>query len=369
MINYVTLGKSNSCDEKPKGIKEKYQIDKDNLYGQLSQIILTYHIDIVFSHYMTKGNRKMMFPVLLQLRENQILFKHVSLLHMEPGVETSKSSLDFLWERILSGQSIKNNTMLLVKQILLRLAGRRCACKFVERKYRFLYESVDKLVLLSPHYIPFFSEISNRNKNKKIGSIPNALSFSRDFKFQKNDSKENVVLIVARLEEMQKRIISALEIWEKVTQDGRFQDWQLQIVGGGEDEKYYESKIKELHLRNIRLFGRQPSQSFYEKASIFIMTSAFEGFPMVLLEAQQMGCVPMVFDSFGAVYDIIEDGKNGCVIPNNNLDLYAKRLMWLMEHKEDREQMALNGIKSCQKFSPEKIAEQWKNLFEGLVKQ
>lgn len=66
-----------------------------------------------------------------------------------------------------------------------------------------------------------------------------------------------------------------------------------------------------LNLRNIEFKGTQPSEPYYAESSVLCMTSTYEGFPMVLIEAQQYGCVPMAFDSFEAVHDIIEDGENG----------------------------------------------------------
>ena len=65
-----------------------------------------------------------------------------------------------------------------------------------------------------------------------------------------------------------------------------------------------------------------------------MMTSAFEGFGMTLVEAQQYGVVPLAMDTYGSLHDIITDGQNGEIIADNDLDEYARRLRVLMENSE-----------------------------------
>lgn len=80
-----------------------------------------------------------------------------------------------------------------------------------------------------------------------------------------------------------------------------------------------------------------------------------------------MGVVPMAFDSFQSLPDIIEDGRNGLIIPNADLDAYAERLAWLMKNTNKREEMAANAIESCKKFSVENITARWIELFNALL--
>ena len=58
---------------------------------------------------------------------------------------------------------------------------------------------------------------------------------------------------------------------------------------------------------------------------------------MVLMEAMQMGVVPIAFNSFESVYDIIDDRLNGIIVENNDIDMYVKQLKWLMCHEEECE--------------------------------
>ena len=100
-----------------------------------------------------------------------------------------------------------------------------------------------------------------------------------------------------------------------------------------------------------------------------MMTSAFEGWGLTLTEAQQCGCVPIVFDTYASLPDIVTDGRNGFVIPEGDIDQYVARLTQLMRDEDLRNQMAKDAMMDCQRYTPQKVAEQWNNLFNELVNQ
>ena len=87
---------------------------------------------------------------------------------------------------------------------------------------------------------------------------------------------------------------------------------------------------------------------------------------MVLAEAQQHGCVPIAYDSYASVRDIITHGENGLLVPPFRERVYAKFLSRLMSDYKDRERMGKNGEQSVRKFHTEKIAEKWNTLFTSL---
>ncbi len=97
------------------------------------------------------------------------------------------------------------------------------------------------------------------------------------------------------------------------------------------------------------------------------MTSAAEGWPMVLMEASQMG-VPMVaFDSFGSLHDIIEDGFNGRIVPNNNLTAFQNELTKLMLDDDIRKKMSINAVEKSREFEIGNIVEKWEMLFDKMI--
>ena len=87
---------------------------------------------------------------------------------------------------------------------------------------------------------------------------------------------------------------------------------------------------------------------------------------MTLMEAKQCGCVPIVYDSFGSLHDVVEDGIDGFIVRNNDKDAYVNHLVSLMQNDALRNKMAQNGIVLAQKFSVDKVAREWYAYYESL---
>ena len=126
--------------------------------------------------------------------------------------------------------------------------------------------------------------------------------------------------------------------------------------------------MDQLHFPNVVFEGVQKELiPCYSKASIFMMTSAHEGFGITLTEAQQMGVVPMAFKSYASLTDIIMDGQNGYVITDGDTQAYAHQLAHLMRHTDLRVSMAQHGLKDCQRFASKPITDKWFSLFQELM--
>lgn len=124
----------------------------------------------------------------------------------------------------------------------------------------------------------------------------------------------------------------------------------------------------DLGLRRVTFEGFKDPKPYYLDASIFFMTSASEGFGMTLVEAQQYGVVPVVMDTYSSLHEIIESGKNGIIIPDNDLEGYATAVEKLMLEPVYRKQLAGNGLRTCKKFTVNHIADEWENLFNQMKK-
>ena len=127
------------------------------------------------------------------------------------------------------------------------------------------------------------------------------------------------------------------------------------------------AKLKNLfHLPNVKMLGFQNPVDFYKFASIYIMTSNYEGWPLTLMESMQFGCIPIAFESFESIRDIVDDGQNGILIPPFDIDIMADSLIRLI--KEDNlTQYAESAHKKMKKFLPEEIGKQWISLFNGVL--
>lgn len=230
----------------------------------------------------------------------------------------------------------------------------------LKKKHRKSYLLSDKTILLSSRFINIYKKDLNID-GKKLTCINNPVSFD-DNVIVDYAKKEKVVLIVARLYEVQKKHSIALDIWKQI--EIEYPDWRLIIVGDGEDRNYYEELCKKNNIRNVVFTGRTNPLPYYLKASIFMMTSKNEGWPLTLLEALQTGVVPIVMDSFAAVYDIIEDNKNGFIVKYNDRLMFKKRLSLLINSNELRKQMAVQGQHDCLRYTIENIGQKWIHLFK-----
>ena len=230
--------------------------------------------------------------------------------------------------------------------------------KFI-KIFRENYSIADMTILLSDRFIaPFSSLVREKGNHEKIRAIGNPAPFSCANADLAGKRKE--LLFVGRMENGQKCMDFLLKIWARL--ENRFPEWSLRFVGNGKDSDFCKELVARLSLNRVFFEGRQNPEKYYQSAAIFCMTSAYEGFPMVLVEAAAFGCVPVAFDSFAAVHDIIADGENGRIVPAFDLDKYAETLAELMSDDALRERLAQNALHIAEKFSPEKIGAAWEKL-------
>lgn len=233
---------------------------------------------------------------------------------------------------------------------------------FLSTMYQEAYERADYVVLLSNQFIKPYKEFGRFIDETKFRIIPNALSFKEFIPDNEFDKKKNIVLIVARLDETSKKISDALYIWEIVKQHPQSRNWILKIVGEGNDLKSYQNLVSQRAIPDVVFCGRQNPIPYYKEASLFMMTSKSESWGLTLTEAQQMGVVPIAFDTYPTIYDIITDLSNGFIIPAGNIKDYAAKLIELMSNTSYRNHIAHNGRESCKQFSSDIIVQYWWNI-------
>lgn len=241
----------------------------------------------------------------------------------------------------------------------------RCVVQWVYECYRalaFFYTTAcsDKFVLLSEKFFPNF--LPAKFFPKKVCAIPNPASFGVEGAVL--GAKQKELLFVGRLENGQKRVDLLLKIWEKL--EGYFPDWCLRIVGDGPSAEMLRRLALKCGLKRVFFEGRRDPIPFYRDAAIFCMTSAFEGWGMTLVEASAFGCVPVAFDSYASVSDIISHGNNGILVPAFDCEKYATELSALMCDSDLRNRMGVAALDRIRDFAPEKIADRWETLFSEM---
>jgi glycosyltransferase involved in cell wall biosynthesis len=222
----------------------------------------------------------------------------------------------------------------------------------------------DIVILLSGKFREELNYITgDRGNYSNILSIPNPVSFIPEVVNLRNKKKE--LLYVGRIDTLYKRVDLLLEIWNKVY--ARFPDWELKIVGGGGEMEDVIKMAESLRLQRVSFEGFQNPISYYRDASIFCMTSSSESFGMVLLEAMQYSVVPIAFNSYVSVTDIIDDGENGILIKPFNCESYIKELISLMSEKSRCDIIAEKAQEKSMQFSIEKVGSVWVSVFENLM--
>ena len=239
-----------------------------------------------------------------------------------------------------------------------------------KRKYgdhfRDLCAYSDRVILLSEQYKSELTEYVGARE-----CPPNAIAISNPYPFAEIgavdlSSKKKEILFVGRFDyPPYKRVDLAVRIWAKLFRD--FPDWKFRMVGNGPEFDTTVKLAEKLKAERIIFEGFKPSEEFYKNASLLVMTSVSEGFPMTLVETLGAGCVPFAFQSFASVVDIIDDGKNGVLVKPFDCGLYAKKLAHLMKDDALRRQMAANAIEKAKEFAAEKIYGKWIAVIESLL--
>lgn len=264
----------------------------------------------------------------------------------------------------LLAEKYKIRPKILRRALCGRVAGtliQRAYELYRSRAFRYACRCCDRFVLLSEKFIPEFAPA--KAFPRKVCAIANPVGIAAET-FPLSEKKREL-LFVGRLENGQKRVDLLLKIWSML--EARFPDWRLRIVGDGPDAAALRAHAGTLGLTRVSFEGFRDPKPFYRSASIFCMTSAFEGFPMVLLEAGAFGCVPAAFDSYASAADIVSHGENGILVPAFDCARYAEELSLLMRDSALRERLALAARSRASDFSVEKIAARWESLFAELL--
>lgn len=257
------------------------------------------------------------------------------------------------------------------RKIFLYLAGRRLykkmSIRLQIRKHLDNERMSDRYVFISKSYENMYLRLAkNKADITKLDSIPNALTYNFNYDISQYESKAKEVLFVGRIIEYHKRLSYILRIWKWIEADAQLSEWKLRIVGDGPDLQATIDCCRKLKLERVFFEGFQNPKPFYKKASIFMMTSALEGFPMTLGEAQQYADVPVVMDSFSSLHDIIKNGDNGVIVNNNDIDGFVNAMKELMKDKDYRKRLAQGCLISSKQYTVDRIVDKWEVLFKNL---
>ena len=219
--------------------------------------------------------------------------------------------------------------------------------------------NLDKFVVLTYEDKDAWKELSN------IEVIPDPLSFNPHMS---SPLVEKRVIGVGRYV-YQKGFDLLLKAWAQIEKE--CPDWELAIYGEG-DRTPYQRLIEELGIDSTRCHLCERSYDIekeYCRSSIFVFSSRFEGFGMVLIEAMACGLPVVSYDCPCGPKDIVKDGEDGLLVENGNTSALAQGLIALMKDDGKRKAMSEAALRNVQRFQIEHIAQQWKFLFELINKK
>ncbi|WP_286739791.1 MULTISPECIES: glycosyltransferase family 4 protein [Acinetobacter] len=217
----------------------------------------------------------------------------------------------------------------------------------------------DKIVVLTSRDKELWLEGIKKNKIKsKLVIIPNPNPYENT-NIDPYLIREKVIVAAGRLTE-QKGFDLLIKAWAKIS--NQHSEWILKIIGSGEDKESLELLAKNLNVdSSIELIPATKNiEKFYKKASIFCLSSRYEGFGMVILEAQAFGLPVVSFECDCGPSDLIQHEKNGYLIPNEDIDALSKSLSKMMSlSKDNYTEYSYNAYLNANKFNVKNLLNLW----------
>ena len=282
--------------------------------------------------------------------------KVISVIHNNPLMNYNHLLNDLL--------TLRNNSLLermkRIVRCLLYLRVKKQLKEYIDKRFGNIILSSDKILMLSPSYVQSLKNFGISVENK-FDYVYNPNSFPLQTSLFK---KKKEIIYVGRLDNRSKKVGRLIKVWSKVGK--KYPDWNLTIVGDGPDRNQLEVLKKKYQVGNLTFEGFQSPIEYYKRASIICMTSSFEGFPMVLIEAMQFGCVPIAFDSFEAIHDVIIPEKTGELVKPFKIKDYINKLSNLIDDDTKRTTMSDAASMYVARFDVKTIADRWEYILETL---
>lgn len=315
------------------------------------KILQTNDINVVISQQARTDS-------LLLLENTPSAVKKISVVHINPyGIVNNE-------RRIKRGLHTKRIFSLLAKYLVLAFPN-IARGRYIRKEkllYRRLFAVSDKLVFLSKSSVEIVKQYDTTLLPQKLTAIgnPNAPLSKQILR-----EKENLIICVARLSEVPKNIRDFIDVWESLCK--RNPTWRAEIIGDGPDRDFLERYAERTNVENLKFIGEVKNVTdYYQRAKFVCMTSIYEGWGMVLTEGMSYGCVPCVYGSYGAAFDIVDDGVNGIISTPFRPKEMADRIQTLINDESRLVQMSSSAIEKVKDFNADKVADKWDALFGSL---
>lgn len=197
---------------------------------------------------------------------------------------------------------------------------------------------------------------------KNIRYIYNPIAVTTQYS---TDLTSNKVLAVGRLVR-QKGFDILLDVWKKVQENNK--EWTLDIYGDGPEKSKLLETIYNEKINNVEIHPFTNNiEEKYLNASIFVLPSRYEGFVLVLGEAQAYALPTISFNIHEGPKEVIKDGINGYLINPFDVEMMANALLKLMDNSNLLKYFSENAKMDLKRFSLDRVLEEWENLFREIT--
>lgn len=206
--------------------------------------------------------------------------------------------------------------------------------------------------------------IDNVDENilKKTFVLPNPLAFKP---LDSLPQKQKFILAAGRLDDWHyKGFDLLLKAWAYIEKD--FSEWKLKIAGGG-DQSFLQKMCFDMGIENrVQFLGFVDMKDYYSKAEIFVLSSRYEGFGLVLIEAMSQGCACIACDYKGRQREIITDDSQGIICPPDNELAIADALKKLILDENLRRDLQKNAIERSKYYELPNIMQRWNCILDEI---
>jgi glycosyltransferase involved in cell wall biosynthesis len=199
---------------------------------------------------------------------------------------------------------------------------------------------------------------------KKILVIPNPVT-NYPKSVLPHDGSGHRILCVGRLHE-QKGFDLLIDAFAMIAH--QCPEWKIDIFGEGSDKEFLEVKIRNVNL-DSRIVINRPTDNIYNEyqhSEFFVLSSRYEGFALVMAEAMSCGIPCVAFKCKYGPEEVIDDGDNGVLVENGNVEELAQKILWMINHVEERLRMGENARVVMRQYELNSIMSNWLSLFEHI---
>lgn len=306
-------------------------------------------IRILFYRYLVQKYKRAIIQLLKKIQPDIV----ISTLSRESDFITHlNDGSKKIGEAHTTRINLRNIQGLLNGEVIHRFVGKRLKHK-IEKTIR----ELDAFVVLNEYEQKAWSDI------KSAIIIPNSLPF---YPIMPAPLSARRAICVGRLE-WEKGIDRLIDVWQAV--HVKYPDWILDIYGEGTwQEKLQREIVHQKAETYIHLKGTcSDIVSEYLGSSILVLTSRYEGFPMVLLEAMACGVPCVAYNCPFGPQSIITDAENGFLVDEGDKEQMVEKIGLLIEDEQKRKEFGNNARKSVQKYSQENIMKEWNDLFNSVT--